>query len=140
MQVSHILDGQSVMIEYDGGTIFIAETDIVVQRSEMAHMKVLNEGQLTVGFDTEITQELLLEGIARDIVRSVQSLRKESDFDVADRIELRCMGNRQSGMLSICSASISSGKRSRSKLSSNQSLRLFLSIAVITKPSSRFDR
>jgi isoleucyl-tRNA synthetase len=92
-QVSRILEGDSVAIGYDGGMISIAEADIVVQRSEMAHMKVLNEGQLTVGFDTEITQELLLEGIARDIVRSVQNLRKESDFDVADRIELSLYGD-----------------------------------------------
>ena len=65
----------------------------MVQRSEMENMKVLNEGQLTVGFDTTITHKLLLEGIARDIVRAVQNLRKDQGFDVADRIELTVSGN-----------------------------------------------
>jgi len=87
-EIAAILDGGTKEIEYTEGKIVISEADIVVQRFEMENMKVLNEGQLTVGFDTEITHELFLEGLARDIVRSVQSLRKESDFDVSDRIVL----------------------------------------------------
>ena len=50
--------------------------------------KVLNEGQLTVGFDTEVDQNLLNEGLARDIIRAIQTLRKESGFEVSDRIKL----------------------------------------------------
>jgi len=91
--IAAILDGSSVEITYSDGTIAIGLEDIVVQRSELEHMKVLNEGQLTVGFDTEITHELLLEGVARDIVRGVQNLRKEEGFDVADRITLYVYGD-----------------------------------------------
>ena len=54
---------------------------------------MLNEGSLTVGFDTTVTEELLQEGIARDIVRSVQNLRKDSGFDVSDRIRLTYYGD-----------------------------------------------
>ena len=91
--IASILDGQTVEIGYAEGTITIGVDDIIVQRFEIENMKVLNEGQLTVGFDTTITHELLLEGIARDIVRAVQNLRKEQDFDVADRISLRVAGD-----------------------------------------------
>ena len=55
-------------------------------------MKVLNEGSITVGYDTEITESLLLEGIARDLVRFVQTERKEKDFEVADHINLTVWG------------------------------------------------
>ena len=48
----------------------------------------MNEGSLTIALDPEITEELRNEGIVRDIVRSVQNLRKESNLDVTDRINL----------------------------------------------------
>ena len=56
-------------------------------------MKVLNDGALTVGYDTEITRELFLEGIARDLIRFVQTERKEKDFEVADHIRLTVSGS-----------------------------------------------
>jgi len=90
--IASILDGGSVSLSYAGGEIEIGLDDIIVQRFEKEHLKVINEGQLTVGFDTEITQDLLLEGIARDIVRAVQNLRKEQGFDVSDRIALSVYG------------------------------------------------
>jgi len=83
-----LLDGKSLQVTYSAGTIEITSEQIIVQRTEMEGVKVLNDGSLTVGFDTKVTEELLEEGIARDIVRSVQNLRKESGFDVSDRIEL----------------------------------------------------
>jgi len=65
----------------------------VIQRSEKDNMKVLNEGSLTIALDSEITEELRQEGMVRDIVRSVQNLRKEKDLDVTDRIALSISGN-----------------------------------------------
>ena len=65
----------------------------MIQRTEKENLKVLNEGQLTVGFDTEVDQNLLNEGLARDIIRAIQTLRKESGFDVSDRIVLEIGGD-----------------------------------------------
>jgi isoleucyl-tRNA synthetase len=45
-----------------------------------------------VGLDTEITPELSREGDVRDLIRGVQNLRKESGFEVTDRISLRLSG------------------------------------------------
>lgn len=92
-EIADILDGHAKDIPYSNGVISISEGDIAVQRSEMDNVKAVNEGALTVGFDTEVTEELLFEGIARDIVRSIQSLRKESGFDVSDRIRLTLSGD-----------------------------------------------
>ena len=92
-EIASILDGKSISIKYSSGEIEISEGDLVVQRSEKEHVKVLNEGSLTVGYDTEITEELLLEGIARDLVRAVQTERKESGLEVADHINLTIYGS-----------------------------------------------
>ena len=91
--IAQILDGNAKSVKYSEGEIMLTESDLVVQRSEKEHVKVLNEGAVTVGYDTEITHSLLLEGIARDIVRFVQTARKEKGFDVADHITLRIDGS-----------------------------------------------
>ena len=87
-EIASILDGEAKSVAYSQGEIAIGADDIVVQRSEMANVKVLNEGSITVGFDTEITEELLFEGIARDVVRCVQTRRKDSGLEVSDHIRL----------------------------------------------------
>lgn len=86
--IASILDGKSVTLQYSEGEIEITIDHIIVQRTEKEGVKVLNDGSLTVGFDTQVTEELMQEGIARDIVRSVQNLRKDSGFEVSDRIRL----------------------------------------------------
>ena len=48
----------------------------------------MSSGRLTVQLDTNLTHELQMEGLAREFVNRVQRLRKESDFEVADRIEV----------------------------------------------------
>ena len=91
-QIASVLDGAPLEMKYSEGSIALSADDLVVQRTEKAHVKVLNEGSITVGYDTEITESLLLEGIARDLVRFVQTERKEKDFEVADHIRLTVWG------------------------------------------------
>ena len=43
---------------------------------------------ITVGISTELNEDLILEGLVRDVVRSVQSMRKNAGFAVEDRIEI----------------------------------------------------
>ena len=92
-EIEALLDGKCLNVEYSCGSIEISDSDLVIQRQEKEHVKALNEGELTVGYDTEITEALLLEGIARDLVRFVQTERKEKDFLVADHIYLTVSGN-----------------------------------------------
>ncbi len=91
--ISAILNGESKEITYSAGTIMIDSAALAVQRTEKENMKVLNEGDLTVGLDSEMTEELLLEGLARDIIRSIQNQRKETGLDVTDRISLNVTGD-----------------------------------------------
>ena len=48
----------------------------------------LSDGVLTVALDITVTPELKLEGVARDLVRSIQNLRKTEDFQITDRIRV----------------------------------------------------
>jgi len=90
--IASILDGAKYHLAYSGGDVPISSDEIIVQRTEQEGVKVLNEETLTVGFDTTVTEDLLLEGIAREIIRTVQNLRKENGFEVSDRITLRWEG------------------------------------------------
>lgn len=87
-EIQSILDGSILHLDYEGGTVELTEESIIIQRFEKENMKVLNEGSLTVAFDSEMTDELIQEGNVRDIIRSIQNLRKERDLEVTDRIIL----------------------------------------------------
>ncbi|MDA3809869.1 MAG: isoleucine--tRNA ligase [Spirochaetaceae bacterium] len=90
-EIQTMLEGSTLNIEFDGvehKVLDITEEHLMIQRQEKENLKVLNEGSLTIALDPEITEELRNEGIVRDIVRSVQNLRKDSNLDVTDRINL----------------------------------------------------
>ena len=58
-----------------------------------AGLDVASEGGIVVGLDTELTDELTTEGIARDTVRFIQDMRKEVDYKVSDRIDTYILTN-----------------------------------------------
>lgn len=86
--IQSVLDGAVLSIEIGGKPIELTQDKIIVERFEKSTLKVVNEGTLTVALDSEITEELRLEGYARDLVRGVQNLRKERGLNVTDRIKL----------------------------------------------------
>ncbi|GHV01650.1 isoleucine--tRNA ligase [Spirochaetia bacterium] len=92
-EIQGLLEGATLAIEVAGRTVDITADKLDVRRIEKANLKVLNEGTLTIGLDTEITEELSREGDVRDLVRGVQNLRKEMDLAVTDRITLYLSGS-----------------------------------------------
>ncbi len=90
--IQTILDGSSLSLEIGDKNIELSLDKIIVERIEKAHLKVINEGTLTVGLDTEITDELKKEGSVRDLIRGIQNLRKQSGLEVTDRINLEVSG------------------------------------------------
>ncbi len=87
-EIQSIIDGSVLSVEVEGKRVELTADKIIVNRIEKAALKVVNEGTLTVGLDTEVTEELQLEGLVRDLVRGVQNLRKERGLAVTDRISL----------------------------------------------------
>jgi isoleucyl-tRNA synthetase len=92
-QIQSILEGTSLTIDVDGTSVELTAEKVIVDRSEKDGLKVLNDGTLTVGLDSKITDELKKEGYVRDLVRGIQNLRKESGLNVTDRINLTVGGD-----------------------------------------------
>jgi isoleucyl-tRNA synthetase len=71
-----------------GEQVTVDLEDIEIFSQDIPGWSVANEGTLTVALDLTITEDLRLEGIARELIRSIQTLRKDSGFDITDRINV----------------------------------------------------
>ena len=71
----------------------LAPEDFLVEMRESEGYAVVTEAGYTVGVATAITPELADEGVARELVRRIQDLRREADFELSDRITTWCAGD-----------------------------------------------
>lgn len=71
-----------------GETINLTLDDVTIISKDIPGWQVANEGNITVALDTTLTEDLVNEGIAREFVNRIQNLRKDSGFDVTDKIKL----------------------------------------------------
>lgn len=76
----------SIEVTVQGQLITITSEDVEIFAEDIPGWVVQREDNLVVALDTEITEELYLEGLARDMVNRIQNLRKDHDFEVTDRI------------------------------------------------------
>jgi isoleucyl-tRNA synthetase len=60
--------------------------DIILQRTPKPGVVVATEGAISVAVDVELTDELIVEGFAREIVNRIQMIRRDLDLDVTDRV------------------------------------------------------
>ena len=75
-------------LNVDGVDVELTLEDALISTQDIPGWAVTSEGDLTVALDMTITDELMQEGLAREIVNRVQNLRKTGGFEVTDRIEL----------------------------------------------------
>jgi isoleucyl-tRNA synthetase len=81
--------GERVTVEVAGsGLVELGAEEVGVAEEPVTGWRVVREGTASVALDLEVTPELRREGIARDLVRAVQDLRKAAGLAVDDRIEL----------------------------------------------------
>ncbi len=83
-----LLDGESLTITVEGETYDIQPDEVEVRAEAKEGYAVASEGAYLAALVSEITQDLINEGLVREFVRRVQSLRKEADLDISDRIHL----------------------------------------------------
>jgi isoleucyl-tRNA synthetase len=83
-----LLEGRSLKVTVDGETYQILPEEVEVKALAKAGFAVAEEGAYVAALVTDLTPELVQEGLAREFVRRVQDLRKNAELDVADRIEL----------------------------------------------------
>ena len=78
-QLSLMVEGQPVVIERD---------DVEIFNQDIPGWSVTNEGTLTVALDLTVTDELKKEGMAREVVKRIQTYRKEQGFEITDHINI----------------------------------------------------
>ncbi|MBR4160616.1 MAG: isoleucine--tRNA ligase [Bacteroidaceae bacterium] len=81
-----LLEQGCVTLMVEGAEALIELEDVEIYSEDIPGWSVANAGTLTVALDLTITDELRLEGMAREIIRSIQQLRKDSGFEITDRI------------------------------------------------------
>ncbi|MGB4596193.1 MAG: isoleucine--tRNA ligase [Anaerolineaceae bacterium] len=84
-----LLDGLGVVIEVNGKHLEILPDEVEVHMESKAGYVVATEGKYLAALVTELTPELVHEGLAREVVRRVQDLRKSAGLDISDRVRLR---------------------------------------------------
>lgn len=77
----------------EGTTVTVERADVDIVSEDIPGWVVANEGNLTVALDVTLTDELRNEGMAREIVKRVQAYRKESGFEITDRIRVKIQSN-----------------------------------------------
>jgi isoleucyl-tRNA synthetase len=73
----------------DGEPVILQITDLEISSEDIPGWTVANKGSLTVALDVTITPELEAEGNAREFVNRIQKIRKDSGFELTDRIEVK---------------------------------------------------
>ena len=87
--IKKIEQNGSLDVEINGKNITLGLDDVEITSQDIEGWLVANEGALTVALDVTISEELRKEGIARELVNRIQNLRKDSGFEVTDRIDVQ---------------------------------------------------
>jgi isoleucyl-tRNA synthetase len=82
----NVIAGIPVMLDVAGETVKLAPETILVSTEPLPGLAVASDKYITVGIDATLTPELKNEGLAREIVRRVQDMRKNASFNIEDRI------------------------------------------------------
>ncbi len=87
-QIVELEKNGSITLQVEGTDALIELADVEIFSEDVPGWTVANEGALTVALDVEVTDELRREGVAREIVKKVQAIRKDSGFEITDRISV----------------------------------------------------
>ncbi|MDX1271796.1 isoleucine--tRNA ligase [Bizionia paragorgiae] len=82
-------------VNCNGKIITLEVSDVEITSQDIAGWLVANEGAYTVALDVTISSELRKEGVARELVNRIQNLRKDSGFEVTDRINVKLLKDEQ---------------------------------------------
>ncbi len=74
--------------EVDGQPVTLQQSDIDISTEDIKGWVVESDGVVTVALDTELTEALRAEGLAREFVNRIQNMRKDAGFQVTDRIRI----------------------------------------------------
>ncbi len=87
-QMTTLLNGDSLAVTIEGESFTLTPEDVAVEREVREGLIARSEEGITVALDTKLNEELLLEGIAREIINKINTMRRDNGFDVVDRVEI----------------------------------------------------
>jgi len=87
-EIGKLEKGETIAIAANGNTYNLGIEDIEVKTADIPGWQIISDNDYTVALDLELTDELKIEGIARELVNKIQNLRKDKDFEVTDKITI----------------------------------------------------
>ena len=87
-QIAGIESAAESVLDIDGEKIVVTPADFEITSEDMPGWLVASEGKLTVALDITLTDELRREGVARELINRIQNIRKDSGFEVTDKIKV----------------------------------------------------
>ena len=93
-QIAQLDKTGELNVEVSGKSITLTSEDVEISSQDIPGWLVANAGGITVALDITLTDELTKEGIARELVNRIQNIRKDSGFEVTDRIKVFIKDNK----------------------------------------------
>ena len=94
-QIREIETSGKIDVMLNNETFTLNLTDVEIMTQDMPGWLVTSEGDTTVALDITISEGLMQEGMARELVNRIQNLRKELGFEVTDKIKVEYSGSEQ---------------------------------------------
>ena len=91
--MSELKEQDALKFEVDGSQVILSEEDLLIETAQMENFVAESYGEVSVILNTNLTPELIEEGFVREIISKVQTMRKEADFEVTDKICLSAKDN-----------------------------------------------
>jgi isoleucyl-tRNA synthetase len=87
-QIDELERNGEITTNVEGESVTLTTDDVEIVRTEIEGWVVESEEGITVAIDSELTEDLIAEGYAREFVNRIQNMRKDNGFDVIDRIRI----------------------------------------------------
>ncbi|MHA7110681.1 isoleucine--tRNA ligase [Sunxiuqinia elliptica] len=88
-QIAELEKAESYALKLNEETIELSIADVEIMTEDIPGWLVATEGGMTIALDINLSEDLKQEGIAREFINKIQNLRKESNFEVTDRIYIK---------------------------------------------------
>lgn len=88
-----LMEGGTVPISLEGETVVLTSEDVQVERIVKEGLIAANAGHITIGLNTSLTEELIQEGLAREIINKINTMRRDAGYAVTDRIHVTIQGS-----------------------------------------------
>ncbi len=94
----------ALKFNFDGVEVVLTKDDLLISTAQTVGFESVSDFGITVALDTNLSEELIEEGIVRELVSKIQTMRKDSGFEVMDNIKLYIYGNEK--IVSVASKNI----------------------------------